>query len=77
MWYTHCMATDTQTSGDYCALYQQAFEEFGALALWNSRRLTAPSAADALAIARVLRLEGNLRARALAERIEAACRAVD
>lgn len=60
---------------DYRDLYQRAFEEFGALALWNSARLSAPSKADAMAIARVLRVEGDLQARALAERIEAACRA--
>jgi hypothetical protein len=62
---------------DYRALYEQAYAEFGAMALWNSRRLAAPTAADALAVARVLRVEGNLKARALAERIEAACRAAD
>lgn len=60
---------------DYRALYRRAFEEFGALALWNSRRLASPTTADAIAVARVLRVEGDLRARALAERIEAACRA--
>lgn len=60
---------------DYRDLYQQAFEKFGALALWNSRRLPSPSTADALAVARALRVEGDLHARALAERIEAACRA--
>jgi hypothetical protein len=71
------MATSTNLSGDYRALYDQAFQEFGALALWNSRRLSTPTTADAIAVARALRVEGNLRARALAERIEAACRAAD
>lgn len=71
------MSVTTNFNGDYRALYEQAFDEFGALALWNSRRLSTPTPADALAVARALRVEGNLRARALAERIEAACRAAD
>jgi hypothetical protein len=60
---------------DYRSLYRRAFAEFGALALWSSRQLAEPSPADALAIARALRVEGNLAARALAEKLEAACRA--
>lgn len=67
--------TEHSLTEDYRALYRRAFEEFGAMALWNSRLLPEPTSADALAIARVLRIEGNLAARALAERIEAACRA--
>jgi hypothetical protein len=62
---------------DYRALYLRAFEEFGAMALWNSRRLPNPRPSDALVVARALRFEGNLAARILAERIEAACRAAD
>jgi len=60
---------------DFRSLYRRAFAEFGSLALWNSRQLPEPSPADALAVARALRVEGNLAARALAEQIEAACRA--
>jgi hypothetical protein len=67
--------TEHSLTEDYRALYRRAFEEFGAMALWNSRRLPEPTSADALAVARVLRIEGNLAARVLAERIEAACRA--
>ena len=57
------------------ALYRQAFKEFGARALWSSRPALHPTAADALAIVHSLRVEGDLNARRLAERIEAACRA--
>jgi hypothetical protein len=57
------------------ALYRRAFEEYGAAALWNRRRLDAPTPADALVIARALRVEGDLGARRLAEEIEAACAA--
>lgn len=57
------------------ALYEQAFSEFGALALWSSRPALNPTASDALAISWSLRVEGNLKARRLADRIEEACRA--
>jgi hypothetical protein len=57
------------------ALYRQAFKEFGPRALWSSRPAANPIAADALAITRSLRVEGDRNARRLAERIEAACRA--
>ena len=56
-------------------LYRQAFAEFGTLALWNWRALPQPSITQALAIADSLRCEGNLAARALAAKIEEACRA--
>lgn len=58
-------------------LYRRAFEEFGPIALWNRRRIDLPTSADALEVARALRLEGNMAARRLAEQIEAACRAAD
>jgi len=57
------------------ALYRQAFEQFGARALWSSRPVPLPTIADALAITRGLRVEGDRNARRLAERIEAACHA--
>jgi hypothetical protein len=56
-------------------LYQQAFAEFGTLALWNWRNLEHPTITQALAIADSLRVEGNRKARALAVAIEQACRA--
>ncbi len=52
-------------------LYERAFAEFGAAALWNRKKLSHPTPSDALSIARALRIEGNLKARRLAEEIEA------
>jgi hypothetical protein len=60
---------------DYAALYRRAFEQFGASALWSSTPVAKPTVADALAITHSLRVEGNLEARILAEKIEQACRA--
>jgi hypothetical protein len=60
---------------DFANLYRRAFEEFGPSALWSSKPVPDPTPADALAITRSLRVEGNLEARRLAERIERACRA--
>ncbi len=56
-------------------LYRRAFAEYGAVALWSSRPVEKPTPADALAITESLRVEGDLDARRLAERIEALCRA--
>jgi hypothetical protein len=41
------------------------------------RRFDEPTEADALAVARALRIEGDLAARRLAEQIEQACHAAD
>jgi hypothetical protein len=60
---------------DVVRLYRQAFAEFGPRALWSSRQLEHPTVATALSITESLRVEGNLEARRLAERIEALCRA--
>jgi hypothetical protein len=59
----------------YVALYRQAFAEYGSHALWNLRALDEPSPEDALIVTRALRVEGDLGARRLAERIERACHA--
>jgi hypothetical protein len=56
-------------------LYHTAFAEFGTRALWNWRELEQPTITQALAVADSLRMEGNLAARALAARLEEACRA--
>ena len=61
----------------YVALYKRAFKEFGISALWSSRAVNNPTPADALAIVRSLRVEGDLKARRLAELIEQACRAAN
>ncbi len=60
---------------DFKALYERAFEKYGASALWSSQPAPDPTRDDALAITRSLRVEGDLGARRLAEQIEAACRA--
>jgi hypothetical protein len=60
---------------DYVTLYERAFKEFGTMALWSSRPVPHPTPADALAITHSLRVEGNLKARRLAEEIEQACHA--
>lgn len=67
----------TERDDDYVALYNRAFREYGASALWSSRPVPDPTCADALAITRSLRVEGDLNARRLAEEIEKACRAGD
>ena len=55
------------------SLYRRAFERYGASALWSSRPVQNPTREDALAITLSLRVEGDLQARALAEKIEWAC----
>jgi len=69
------MDDQTRPTADYVSLYRQAFERFGASALWSSKPVQNPTPADALAITYSLRVEGNLQARRLAEEIEQACRA--
>lgn len=46
------------------------------MALWSSCPVPNPTPQDALAITRSLRVEGNLEARRLAEKIEQACHAL-
>jgi len=60
---------------DCVTLYKQAFADYSAHALWKLRALEAPTSDDALVVARALRIEGDLIARRLAERIEQACHA--
>jgi hypothetical protein len=69
------MTDAPQQPENLVTLYRRAFEEFGASALWSSKPVPDPTPADALAITRSLRVEGNLEARRLAEQIEQACRA--
>ena len=59
---------------DFRALYARAFEDFGAAALWNKARIDNPTPEHALVIAKALRVEGDKRARQLAEDIELAVR---
>lgn len=67
--------TSPAATTDFRVLYRRAFAEFGAVALWNLNALPEPSQHQAMAVARALREHGNLKARKLAEDIEAACRA--
>ena len=67
------MSTKPAQPEDFVSLYRRAFEDFGASALWSSRPVRDPTPADALAITRSLRVEGNMQARRLAEQIEKAC----
>lgn len=70
------METEPATEpDDFVSLYRSAFKEYGASALWSSRPVPDPTCEDALAITRSLRVEGDLKARKLAEQIERACRA--
>jgi hypothetical protein len=69
------MNTESDQPEDFAGLYRRAFAEYGTRALWNKRELETPTPADAVVIARALRLEGNREARRLAEQIERACRA--
>jgi hypothetical protein len=71
------MTGDPKQLADFASLYRRAFEQFGVSALWSSRPVSDPTPADALAITRSLRVEGNLQARLLAEQIEQACRAAN
>ncbi len=60
---------------DVARLYYEAFAKFKSRALWNWREVDTPTITQALTIVESLRVEGNLEARALAFRIESACRA--
>ncbi len=68
------MSTEPTPPDDFASLYRRAFENFGASALWSSHPVRDPTPADALAITHSLRVEGDMRARRLAEQIEQACR---
>lgn len=65
----------TRHRHEIATLYDRAFREFGTMALWNIRQQEDPTVADALAITRALRTEGNMAARAMAEQIESLARA--
>lgn len=69
--------TESERQSELVRLYRLAFAEHGPSALWSCREIAEPTAADALVIARRLRIEGNMDARRLAEQIEQMCRAAD
>jgi hypothetical protein len=57
------MNTEAQQPEDLATLYRRAFAEYGARALWNKRELETPTPADALVVARALRVEGDREVR--------------
>ena len=59
------------------SLCDEAFDRFGASCLWSKKRVRAPGAEYARAIARALKSEGGRAAWEHAWRIEEACDAVD
>jgi hypothetical protein len=67
------MSEEMPETREFVTLYRRAFELYGIRALWNVRQLENPEPEDALAAARALRIEGNMKARFLAEEIERAC----
>ncbi len=69
------METEVFQTEDFETLYRTAFKDFGSRALWNVRELEDPKPEDALVVACYLRVEGDLAARRLAERIEKVCHA--
>jgi hypothetical protein len=69
------MSGQPDRSPDFVALYRRAFADYGTQALWNLRVFDEPTEQDALVVARALRVEGDMKARSLAEQIERVCRA--
>jgi hypothetical protein len=70
------MSAETEQTKDFVTLYRRAFKDYGCRALWNVRELENPTPQDVLAITGSLRVEGDLKARRLAEQIEKVCRAI-
>ena len=68
-------AGSQKAPSDVVGLYRRAFGEFRSRALWNIREFEDPTIEQVLAITRQLRIEGDMNARRLAERIEEAARA--
>ena len=54
------MSIEATEPEDYLILYRRAFQEYGTRALWNKRLLEQPTPADALVVARALRVEGTV-----------------
>jgi hypothetical protein len=69
------LGSDRPVPEEIVSLYRRSFVDFGSRALWSSRPVARPTVAAALSITESLRVEGDLDARRLAERIDEACRA--
>ena len=71
---TETLAKGTTPRNEMADLYRRAFVQFGTRALWNIQQVDNPTVEQILAITRQLRIEGDMDARRLAERIEQAAR---
>ena len=69
---TEAQARQMPPREEMAELYRRAFAQFGARALWNIKQVDNPTVEQILAITRQLRIEGDMDARRLAERIEQA-----
>jgi len=67
------MSEPTSQLPEFVTLYRRAFADYGAQALWYMRLLEEPPEEDTLVVARALRIEGDMKARFLAEQIERVC----
>ena len=61
------------TKPDWRRFYDEAFERFGVVALWNCAPNPGATPDEARAIARTLRRQGNMSAWRLADRLVKAC----
>jgi hypothetical protein len=69
------LASQMPPREEIAELYRRAFAQFGTRALWNIKQVDNPTVDQILAITRQLRIEGDMDARRIAERIEQAARA--
>jgi len=66
------MDGDTIKTG-WRALYDEAFDRFGIIALWSCGRSDKPTRDEARSIASTLRRQGDMAAWRLADRLNRAC----
>lgn len=66
---------DATAKSDWRALYDEAFDRFGVVALWSYRRSDNPTPEQALSLCHTLRRQGDMSAWRLADRLSRACRA--
>lgn len=74
------MAAEAESQDDrpeWRRLYDEAYARFGLRALWSYQPRVDATPRSALQLCYSLRTQGNMAARRLAERLEAACRAAE